>query len=217
MKLREDEAEASANWRATAGGLLLALSALPFVISAVARWPWHLLVPLLAYAVITAVVPPLRRTLRWARIGRLDGPILGVSAALAVASSAVLVFFDYLVRPDVSRLLEHLPLGPALPMVLAGAFFSVVNALLEELYFRGVLFDAFASQLGERAALIVQALAFGVGHANGYPPGAVGVGLATLYGLLLGVLRLWSGGLGASFLAHVVADATIFALVVRSS
>src|SRR5579862_4009265 len=120
MMQKPDEVAASANWRAVGGGLLLALSALPFYLAALARWPWHLVVPLLVYAGIAVVVPPLRRTLRWVRIGRLDPPVLGVSAAVAVVSSAVLVSFDFLVRPDVNRLREHLPLDPALPLVVAG-------------------------------------------------------------------------------------------------
>jgi membrane protease YdiL (CAAX protease family) len=38
--------------------------------------------------------------------------------------------------------------------------------------------------------------------------------MAAAYGLALGMLRRWSGGLGAPILSHVVLDATIFSLVV---
>ena len=40
--------------------------------------------------------------------------------------------------------------------------------------------------------------------------------LACGYGLALGWLRIFTGGLGWPVLAHVAADATIFALVMRS-
>jgi hypothetical protein len=39
------------------------------------------------------------------------------------------------------------------------------------------------------------------------------VTLATVYGLLLGVIRLKANGLLAPWLAHVVADLTIIALI----
>jgi membrane protease YdiL (CAAX protease family) len=64
--------------------------------------------------------------------------------------------------------------------------------------------------------VIGQALAFGVGHAHGYPPGPLGIGMASVYGLLQGVLRQRAGGLAAPWISHVCADATIFWLVVAA-
>lgn len=205
------------NWRAVAGGLLLGFSALPFAVPALTRWPWHLVVPLLAFFAVVSVVSPLRRTLVWARIGRLDVQTLGLGALIAVLSSTVLVLFDTFAQPDLRSLAEHLPVSPALPLVVSATLFAVSNALLEEVYFRGILLDAFESQLGVKTALSVQAVAFGLGHAKGYPPGEVGVIFASVYGLLLGLLRVAAGGLGVSFLTHIFADVTIFILVVRAS
>jgi hypothetical protein len=37
--------------------------------------------------------------------------------------------------------------------------------------------------------------------------------LASIYGLMLGMLRTWAGGLAAPVIAHIFADATIFAIV----
>ncbi|WP_437619116.1 hypothetical protein [Sorangium sp. So ce1151] len=48
---------------------------------------------------------------------------------------------------------------------------------------------------------------------NGFPSGAVGVGLAAIYAVMLGVLRRRAGGLLALCVAHVAADLTIFALL----
>lgn len=60
-------------------------------------------------------------------------------------------------------------------------------------------------------------LVFGCGHLHGYPPGPLGAVLAGLYGLGLGWLRVFSGGLGWPVVARVVADATLFTLVARSA
>lgn len=98
--------------------------------------------------------------------------------------------------------------------MLAGALFATVNALLEEVVWRGVMQDALAAQLGLKGGLLAQAVVFGVIHAQGFPRGLIGILLASTYGLLLGMLRLRSGGIVAPIIAHVCADATIFAIVV---
>jgi membrane protease YdiL (CAAX protease family) len=40
--------------------------------------------------------------------------------------------------------------------------------------------------------------------------------LAGIYGLCIGWLRLFTGGIGLCIAAHIAADATIYAIVVRS-
>ena len=54
---------------------------------------------------------------------------------------------------------------------------------------------------------------FGLGHLNGYPPGWTGAVLSGVFGLALGVLRRYSGGLLAPVIAHVSADATIISIL----
>jgi membrane protease YdiL (CAAX protease family) len=51
---------------------------------------------------------------------------------------------------------------------------------------------------------------------RGYPSGALGALLAGIYGVCLGWLRVFSGGLGLPVLAHIAADATIFTMVANS-
>ena len=79
--------------------------------------------------------------------------------------------------------------------------------------FRGILFDAVESLWGRWIAAIATAFLFGYGHLHGYPPGVTGAILAGIFGLCEGWLRVFSGGLGLPILAHMVADATIFAIV----
>jgi membrane protease YdiL (CAAX protease family) len=98
-------------------------------------------------------------------------------------------------------------------LLLAGVGFSVGNALLEEIIFRGVLYEALAADYGVAATVCIQGIAFGVVHAHGFPRGVIGVAMASAYGVVLGILRQRSGGLLAPFVAHVFADATIFAIL----
>ena len=71
--------------------------------------------------------------------------------------------------------------------------------------------------------LIVTVMALGVFAANLVLPESlagcvlyVGVVLASIYGLMLGMLRNWSNGLAAPVIAHICADATIFVLVLSA-
>jgi membrane protease YdiL (CAAX protease family) len=93
----------------------------------------------------------------------------------------------------------------------------MVNALVEESLFRGVLFTTLKeSSNSVRIALIGQALAFGAAHYYGFPRGWTGVALASVYGLMTGALRIRSGGLLAPWVTHVVTDVTIIGILIVS-
>ncbi|MBY0526470.1 MAG: CPBP family intramembrane metalloprotease [Gemmataceae bacterium] len=207
------------SWAAIHGGLFLVLMPLLLLlgpalgIPALARWPWYFLAPLLGYALVVGAIAPLRHSVHWLRVGRLDARVLLATAGIVVLSSTALILYFVAFRPDLRALAEQLPVRSVMPVILAGALFALSNALMEEIIFRGILQDALTSQLGERTAILVQAVVFGLGHMRGYPPGEIGMVLAGIYGLMLGVVRAWTGGLGATFIAHVFADATIFWIV----
>jgi hypothetical protein len=63
------------------------------------------------------------------------------------------------------------------------------------------------------AALAASSILFGLIHANGYPPGGLGMVLAGVCGLMLGGLRRQTDGLTLPYLTHVGADITIFVLL----
>ncbi|MFI5379048.1 MAG: CPBP family intramembrane glutamic endopeptidase, partial [Tepidisphaerales bacterium] len=180
------------------------------------RWPWYFLVPLLIYAAVVSLIAPMRRTVHWCKPGRLTGWPLAATAAIIVGSTLTLLTFHAIVKPDVTSLARQLPLHLPVHVAFACAAFALVNALMEEVIFRGVLLDALVSQIGVAWALVIQAVAFGIGHAQGYPPGRTGMFLAGVYGLALGVLRLKSGGLLGVWIAHIAADVTIFWIVVNT-
>ena len=86
---------------------------------------------------------------------------------------------------------------PPLPvglLIAGGLIFSMANAAVEEGAYRGVILHALDRSLGPGfAALLLQALAFGAIHIRGFPRGWLGVGLACIYGLLMGVIRRCAG------------------------
>jgi membrane protease YdiL (CAAX protease family) len=138
---------------------------------------------------------------------------LAAAVVLALATAVVLVTFHALARPDVADLAAGLPVAAFGNLLIAGICFSMVNAALEELVFRGVLWELVTAEWNGGVALIATTALFGLGHLHGYPPGPVGAVLAGIFGLALGLLRWWSGGLGLAIAVHVCADATIFGLL----
>jgi membrane protease YdiL (CAAX protease family) len=205
------------DWRALHGGLFLLFVPLPTLLPGLMRWPWHFALPLLGYAAVVVVIPPLRRTFAWLHAGHLGRRVLAVSGGIILIASAALVLFQAVFVPDLAHLRAQFPDVTGGRLVLFGVYFSLLNALLEEVVFRGVVQDALESQFRPITALLLQAIIFGIAHYQGYPMGILGVVLAAIYGLMLGWLRNWAGGLAAPVLVHVFADATIFALVVADS
>jgi membrane protease YdiL (CAAX protease family) len=180
------------------------------LIPGVWQWPWHLLVPIAVYFVLVLAIAPLRRTLGWLKVGRLDLVVHACTAGIMIVSAIALIVFQLVTQPDFDSLRAHVPrLAFRHPFVFL-IVFSLLNALLEEIAFRGILLDALESQIGMTWALLIVSIVFGYGHmVGGYPPGIVGAVLASLYGLMLGLLRVYSGGLAAAYFAHIVADAVI--------
>ncbi len=196
--------------------LLLVLLGMPVLFPVLAAWPLYFIAPLVAYAGLVASIGPLRRSVTWLRVGRLDRWTASAMVGIIVASSTTLVLWFHWEKPSVQAYLERLPDLPPTPLAIValGACFAVLNATLEEMIWRGVLMEGLCAELGPRAGLVVQAVAFGVMHYQGFPSGVPGVILASIFGAMLGWLRLRSQGLLAPILPHVCADATIFALIV---
>lgn len=197
------------------GGIFIAILVSTAALFPVLGWPWYLLAPLAAYAVVAALAP-LRRTAPQLRIGRMSGLPLAGAIFLSAATAAVLVAFDAFLQPDTSELAAKIPVADFGSLAVAGVCFSILNAIMEELVFRGVLYEALAAEWGDATAIIVGAAIFGLAHIHGYPPGPLGGFLAGGFGVALGMLRWWTGGLGLPVACHIAADATIFTLLASS-
>jgi hypothetical protein len=130
------------------GGLFLAAVCVAALVSPPLPWPWYLLLPLLAYGGITLLFAPLRRTAPVIGIGRMGGAPLVCAAILSAATTGVLVAFHAWARPDVTDLAGRMPVAAFGNLVLAGVFFSVLNAALEEVVFRGVLWGGRSHRSG---------------------------------------------------------------------
>ena len=177
-------------------------------------WLWQpiLALTLALFIVTTKTWPSLSPSKEWCVRGRL--PWLEISFVAGVTPVA-LVGWIVAARPDLSDIVVSYGLRdyPLPQLALGAVVFVGVNAFLEELVWRGVLQDRLNVLLGPTAAIALQGLSFGLQHWHGVPRGAAGALLASTWGLMLGWLRRNTGGIGAPFVAHLVADAVIATLM----
>jgi hypothetical protein len=179
----------------------------------IGSWPFPFLLPiaglcLAAFATRTPVLKALGA--RRGAFGRREAAII---ALFAVMSAVALLVWAWLLRPDLSRVHALIPDVPIALLVPIGLSFSVINAIIEEIVWRGVLLGWLRGFMPVGLAVVVQALSFGAAHWMGVPSGWVGVGLAGVYGLMMGSLAVVARGLLAPIAAHIIADIVIFALV----
>lgn len=175
--------------------------------------PWQLAMALAlgSFAALARYVPRLRPPPGWHARGSV--PRAWTLLVGGVTPFALVGWFVAL-RPDLRDVVDgYVPELPLPILVIGGVGFAVINAMLEELLWRGILQDRLVPLFGVGGAIVLQAASFGLQHAWGFPRGPVGVVLAGGWAVMLGLLRRHSGGLLSPILAHVVADATIAVLV----
>jgi membrane protease YdiL (CAAX protease family) len=195
--------------RALIGGLCLYLA----VAGSWRVWPAYMLIPIagaFAFAWAAGFGRDFLAALERGRLGRTEWVLI---ALIAVAAAIALVAWVVLFQPDLTRLRAMLPEWPLLGLIGAGATFSIANAILEEIVWRGILQRWLMTFMAPSAAVAVQAVSFGAAHYAGFPSGAIGIVLAATWGAMIGGLALRSKGLLAPIVAHVAADAVIFAVL----
>jgi membrane protease YdiL (CAAX protease family) len=129
---------------------------------------------------------------------RAARPSLG-SLALGVAGGTILV-----VMPALARSTPGVPMGLHPDPFVAWAVVTVAVAVGEEAILRGVLFDALSGSIGTFATVAITSVAFALLHVPLYGWHVVPLDMAV--GVMLGGLRLWSGGVAAPMVAHSLAD-----------
>jgi len=189
---------------------------LGLVFCGVRYFPVILALGLLGYAGVVRIVPWLRGTATWARWGSFDAAVCLFSLAAWLLAAVALVSWYLLLHPNIADIVKaYVPTLPVGLLIVAGVIFSMVNAAVEEAAYRGVFLHALDSSLGPGfVALLLQACAFGAIHIRGFPRGWLGVGLACIFGLLMGVIRRRAGGMFAPWIAHVFTDVVIAGIVI---
>lgn len=177
--------------------------------------PTGLVAPFLSYVLIVLLISPLRKALSWFKRGSFSRrALLASMLTLAFSLPALLLwalyaenvieYYVYLFHPEILYI----------ELVIFALLFATINAVTQEVIFRGVFQDALVAALGKDAyAILVQALIFGLIHLQGIPSGLAGVLMAFSYGCVLGILRKISRGLLLPVAVHFITDLFIFFLV----
>lgn len=184
------------------------------------RWPPAVTTVLVCLLPLAAIVASsrgsrLRPGTPWLRAGqRPDSSVLILAVGTVVAAGAALTLWTVLVEPAAPPYLAQLQRYPLWLAILGVLGFAVVNPVWEEAMFRGVVLEDLTAIWGPGAAVVVQALLFGAAHWAGFPSGWVGMLMAAVWGLLLGIIRLRTHGIVVPYLVHVTANAVIGSLAV---
>ncbi|MGY6637266.1 MAG: CPBP family intramembrane glutamic endopeptidase [Erythrobacter sp.] len=179
-------------------------------------WPLHLLVPLVIAAIAARVwKPEVRLSLDW-EAGEAGARMWLAAFAVSILATAALVAWAALVKPDLQTFRAMVPQGNLAVLISAALGFALLNATMEELIWRGGIQSWLVGHTTIMLAILIQGISFGALHWAGFPSGWSGVALATIYGLMLGWLRHATGGLAAPIVAHILADLTIFLIVLGS-
>jgi membrane protease YdiL (CAAX protease family) len=107
----------------------------------------------------------------------------------------------------------HQPLG----WVFSIAAIALAPAVCEEILFRGLLTPVFRRVMGATLAIVISAALFGAIHVDGLRDGTkvfYRVPFAFVLGMLLAKLRLDTGSLWPSMIAHATLNATTFLVVI---
>ena len=170
---------------------------------------------LAVYWVVMSRVPWLRSGDRWRASGSVALPVVALGVAFGLVSGLVVWLWYAGRQAELADLVEMVPDWPIWILLPSGVAFAVVNAVLEEAVYRGVVQDALERVVGSGStSLGLQAAAFATLHfQTGFPRGVAGIGLAFLYGLVLGVLRRRSRGLAVPVVTHLVTDLVIVGIL----
>ena len=191
----------------------------PLLMPILGTWPLYKVTPLVVYGGVVWVSRHLRKSVHWIRPGHLGPDIWFLVSLVVVVSSAVLLVWTLVSRPDLGPSRANIPKMPLWVLPLAGVAFALVNSAVEEAIFRGIFLQALDCAAGAGIiSLVIQAVIFGWMHYSevGFPKGLAGVAMASVYGFFLGYLRYRSRGMLAPWLAHVGTDIAVFTIVASS-
>lgn len=94
-----------------------------------------------------------------------------------------------------------------IPLII---IFAAINSVYEELVYRASLLSVLESVIGERHALSITTLYFGIGHFYGAPAGIIGIIMSSLLGYILGKSMIETRGFFWAFLLHFFIDFYIY-------
>ena len=177
-----------------------------------------LAVPLAIYGLLVWKVPTLSSGRSGFVMGRIEKRPLIVTIAVTAVCVSGLIAWYIISDPDFSGFTDSFGDRATVAVILGGLLFSVVNVLVSETVFRGVVWQGIQECFPKvLPVVLIQGLLYGAAHFWGaLPSGWEGAILSGVYGLLLGVIRHSSNGLTLPIISHLCVDLTLLSFVLHS-
>jgi membrane protease YdiL (CAAX protease family) len=128
---------------------------IPLITPALSKWPLYKVAPLVVYGGVVGVSQHLRKSVLWIRPGRLGVDIWLLVSLVVVVSSAALMAWNLICRPDLGPSRANIPSMPLWFLPLAGVAFALLNSAVEEAIFRGIFLQALDSAVGPGTSSLV--------------------------------------------------------------
>lgn len=151
----------------------------------------------------------------WLAVGNVKAKTIALAVLTAAVAAAGLVTWYVQAGPDTARIYAtfHFRELPAPLLVMSAIAFCATNAAAEEFIYRGFVMQSLRDVAGYVPAVLLQALAFGVLHIDGFPSGGTGMVLAAGYGAMMAVVRTSAMGMLVPWLSHMATDLTIVGIL----
>lgn len=181
----------------------------------IGTWPLPALGALVVVVLLRGPRSTVLRWRRWFTVGSISRRDWLLCAVIVVFTAAALITWQHwtggALPPIYGALLDSVPRPAGIVGIL---LFLVINGLVEDSVWSGVLMTALTGTLPAPLAVLTTAASFGLAHLHGVPDGPIGVAMVVVWGVVLALLRLRTRGMLATYAAHIFADATIVALLV---
>jgi len=147
------------------------------------------------------------------QLGREAATAVGIVVMCLLLNLLVMALFKWIVptapyAPD--RLYRAARSGLTPQFLVIAGYSTLFTPLAEEVFFRGFLINALKRRLPHVAAIVVQAVLFGVMHGYG-----VGATVSTvMLGAVLGLLYCWRQTILTPFLVHAGYNSVGFAVII---
>ncbi len=156
----------------------------------------YFLIPVILFTLLILFFSEIKSTIGWWHKDSVDSKLI-LQMLLAVGISGIGMFIYLKMNTSsIDRFIGMLPEGSFIFLIGMGIAYALLNAVVEEYIFRGMIWNALEKIMTNKSLVILsQAAIFGITHYWGLPGGISGVVLIFTWALYLGYIRQKTGGI----------------------
>jgi len=156
----------------------------------------YFLIPVVLFTLVILFIPKVKSTIGWWHEEVINRKLM-LQMLLAIGISGLGMFIYLKMNTSsIDRFIGMLPEGSLIFLIGMGIAYALLNAVVEEYIFRGMIWNALEKIMTNKSLVIFsQAAIFGITHYWGLPGGVSGVVLIFTWSLYLGYIRQKTGGI----------------------